>query len=86
MGFKPKKTQKNKQQFGYPTQFFFKNCEVQTHPNIRYLCVLLMGSSSHVISSRNINTAITYCHITVKDGRKITQNVLGEHKVITTAQ
>ena len=24
--------------------------------------------------------------ITVKDGRKITQNVLGEHKVITTEQ
>ena len=25
-------------------------------------------------------------NITVKDGRKITQNVLGEHKVITTEQ
>ena len=27
-----------------------------------------------------------YLYITVKDGRKITQNVLGEHKVITTEQ
>ena len=57
MGFKPKKTQKNKQQFWYVTYSKFKKkCKVQTHPNIRYLWVLLMDS--HVISSRNRNMAI----------------------------
>ena len=29
---------------------------------------------------------VDMCHDTVEDGRKITQNGLGEHKVITTEQ
>ena len=38
-----------------------------------------------VVNPESVSMKIPY-HNTVRDGRKITQNVLGEHKVITTEQ
>ena len=60
--------------------------------------VHIMGRFIYILDSSNSSSFIFWSNqfasssrsnwtgITVKDGRKITQNVLGEHKVITTEQ